>query len=145
MNLAKKICFVVLIISLPCSSFGWGVLGHRVVGQIADNYLTAKARAAIRHILGSESIAIASTWPDFIKSDSTYAYTFNWHFVDLDSGLTTEQARDFFKHDTAADLYTKTIFLIHELKKKNLSIEKKRMDLKLLIHFVGDIHQPFHV
>src|SRR5215831_14134107 len=26
-----------------------------------------------------------------------------------------------------------------------LQLERKRMDLKLLIHFVGDIHQPFHV
>jgi hypothetical protein len=30
----------------------WGVLGHRIVGQIADSYLTKKAKKAIAEILG---------------------------------------------------------------------------------------------
>jgi hypothetical protein len=63
----------------------------------------------------------------------------------MDSGLTKAQLQDYLQKDTAADLYTRTNFLIRELKNKHLSMDKKRMYLKLLIHFVGDIHQPFHV
>jgi hypothetical protein len=47
--------------------------------------------------------------------------------------------------DTAADAYTKLNFLIHELKNKRLARDKKLMYLRLLIHIVGDIHQPLHV
>jgi hypothetical protein len=47
--------------------------------------------------------------------------------------------------DTATDIYTKVRYLIKELKNKNLSLDKKRTYLKLLIHFIGDIHQPLHV
>src|SRR5678815_3439392 len=142
MKSEKKIIFVSCFFLLPFFSFGWGVLGHRVVGQIAESYLTPKARVEIQKILGNESIAMASNWADFIKSDSTYQYVHNWHFIDVDSGVTKAQLRDHLQKDTVADLFTKTNFLIRELKNKQLSMDKKRMYLKLLIHFVGDIHQP---
>jgi len=145
MKSEKKIILVSCFFLLPFFSFGWGVLGHRVVGQIAESYLTPKARVEIQKILGNESIAMASNWADFIKSDSTYQYVYNWHFIDVDSGVTKAQLRDHLQKDTVADLFTKTNFLIRELKNKQLSMDKKRMYLKLLIHFVGDIHQPFHV
>ena len=145
MSPLKKITLFISLLALPFLSFGWGVLGHRIVGQIAESYLTPKARSEIQKILGNESVAMASTWADFVKSDSDYQYLYNWHFIDLDSGLTKSQLQNYLQKDTANDLYTKTNFVIRELKKKHLSIDKKRMYLKLLIHFVGDIHQPFHV
>ena len=40
----------------------WGVLGHRIVGQIADSYLTKQTKKEIYKILGTESIAMASNW-----------------------------------------------------------------------------------
>ena len=46
----------------------WGMLGHRVVGEIADSYLSPKAKAAIKDILGNETMAMASNWADFIKA-----------------------------------------------------------------------------
>ncbi len=48
------------------------------------------------------------------------------------------------KNDTSANLYNRIEFLVKELKSKKLSKEKKIMYLKLLIHFVGDAHQPMH-
>jgi hypothetical protein len=145
MKTIKQILFFSLAILLPFCSFGWGMLGHRIVGQIADSYLTAKAKMQVQKILGTESIAIVSNWADFIKSDSAYDYFYKWHFINLDSGLATTEVKSYLQKDTATDIYTKTNFLVKELKNKHLSLEKKRMYLKLLIHFVGDIHQPFHV
>src|SRR6266404_1384411 len=144
MNTAKKIIFFVSLFSLPFYSFGWGVLGHRIIGQIAESYLTPKAKTEVQKILGTESIAMASNWADFIKSDSAYDYIYNWHFINLEPGLTSKQVQAYLQKDTAADVFTKTNFLIRELKNKQLSMDKKRMYLKLLIHFVGDIHQPLH-
>jgi len=145
MKTIRRIGFFCFIILMPCCSFGWGVLGHRIIGEIASSYLTPKAKLQVQKILGTESIAMASTWADFIKSDSAYDYIYNWHFMDLDSGLTSTQIQAYLQKDTATDLYTKTNFVLKELRNKQLSIDKKRMYLKLLIHFVGDIHQPFHV
>jgi len=143
MSFRKAFIFISLFF-IPGCSFGWGMLGHRIIGEIADKYLTTKARLAIQKILGTESMAMASNWADFIKSDSTYNYLTNWHYVNLDSGLTAKQAQAQLQNDTTTNLYTKTLFLIKELKNKRLPMDKKRMYLKLLIHFVGDIHQPLH-
>src|SRR6478672_6587382 len=112
MRTIRKIIFFTSLLLLPFCSFGWGVLGHRIVGQIAESYLTPKARIEIQKILGSESIAIVSNWADFIKSDSAYQYIYNWHFIDVDSGVTKAQLRDHLQKDTIADLFTKTNFLI---------------------------------
>ena len=144
MKITKKSIFFIAHLSLPFYSFGWGVQGHRVVGEIAENYLNPKAKIEVQKILGTESIAISSNWADFIKSDSVYDYLYNWHFINLDSGLTKTQLRSYLEMDTATDVYTKTNFLLKELKNKHLAMDKKKMYLKLLIHFVGDIHQPLH-
>jgi hypothetical protein len=121
------------------------MLGHRIVGEIADKYLTAKTRAEIRKILGNESIAMASNWADFIKSDSAFRYLNAWHYVDFEKGLSYEQIKEVLKKDTAVDSWTRINFLVSELKKKNLPREMKKTYLRLLIHMVGDIHQPLHV
>src|ERR687886_202776 len=92
MALIKKFFLCCIIISLPLWGFSWGMLGHRIVGQIADSYLTPKARTEIKKILGDTSIAIWSNWADFIKSDPAYDSLENWHYVDIDSGLTKQQA-----------------------------------------------------
>jgi hypothetical protein len=135
---------VLLFFYIPAQTMAWGTNGHRITGQIADSYLTAKARKAIQAILGNESIAMAGNWGDFIKSDPAYNYVFNWHFVDFDENYTYNEMLAHFKTDTAANAYNKIQFLTAELKKKNLGLAKKVMYLKLLIHFVEDVHQPFH-
>jgi len=130
--------------SSPASAW-WGLNGHRIVGEIASYYLTGKTKKAVIEILGTESIAMASNWPDFAKSDSTLNYLSPWHYMNIKGGLTLNEFNDFLQHDTIADAYTKLNFIIGELKNKSLPLDKKQFYLKLLIHIVGDIHQPLHV
>ena len=142
----KILLFTIAFITISISSFAWwGQNGHRIVGEIADSYLSSKARKAIREILGNESIAITSNWPDFIKSDSTFNYLSAWHYVNVKQGLTQNDFTAALGNDTLTNAYTKLNFLIAELKNKQLTPEKKQMYLRLLIHIAGDIHQPLHV
>ena len=122
----------------------WGATGHRVVGEIANAHLCRKAKKNIRAILGNESIAISSNWADFIKSDSTLKYIDPWHYINIKSGLNYSDFDAYLKTDTIADAYTRINFLITELKDKQLPLVKKQFYLRLLIHIVGDIHQPMH-
>ncbi|RVU01370.1 S1/P1 Nuclease [Mucilaginibacter limnophilus] len=139
------ICLLAAIIFCsPLKTFAWGQQGHRITGQIADSYLNSKARKAIQAILGNESIAMASTWADFIKSDSTYNYLYNWHFVDFDRVYSLPEMQAHLLQDTTVNAYTKVQFLVAELKKKTLPQDKKLLYLRVLIHLVEDVHQPFH-
>ena len=54
MKTLKKSITIVLFLSISISSMAWGVLGHRIVGQIADSYLTPKAKVEIQKILKHE-------------------------------------------------------------------------------------------
>lgn len=146
MKLFKKIIIFTAMCYLPFTSSAWGIIGHRVVGEIADSYLTKKTKKAIAAILGNESVAMASNWPDFIKSDPNYRYLNNWHYVNLKSDLTFDEVNNFLTADTATDAYTKINFLVNEMKTNTLlPNETKVMYIRLLIHIIGDIHQPMHL
>ncbi len=144
-RLKRNIVFVLLFFYLPCQSFAWGLLGHRIVGEIASTYLTSKASKEIKKILGNESMAIAGNWADFIKSDTAFRYLNEWHYADFDKGLNVQQMAMVLQKDTATDAYTRLNFLVTQLKNKNLGQNEKLLYLRMLIHIVEDIHQPFHV
>lgn len=141
----KKIAILGMFIYLPFSGMAWGLLGHRIVGQIADTYLTRHTKKEIFKILGNESVAMSSNWADFIKSDPSLSYLSPWHYCDFKGGLNEEEFKAVLDKDTVVDAYTKINFLVKELKNKDLEQDKKVMYLRLLIHIVGDIHQPLHV
>jgi hypothetical protein len=140
----KKLILAIAILYAPLQSIAWGAEGHRICGQIASTYLTPKARKAIEAILGNESIAITSTWADFIKSDPAFNYLSAWHYIDFDKEYTYPEMQSYLKNDTSVDAYAKLQFLVSQLKKKYLSKENKLLYLRMLIHIVEDVHQPFH-
>ena len=141
----RRIILIGLLFYLPFQSMAWGLLGHRIVGEIADSYLTAKTKNAIKQILGTESIAMASNWPDFIKSDPSYNYLSPWHYMNVPDGMSYADFQNYLKQDTSTDAYTKLNFIIKQLKNTRLPEDQKIFYLRLLIHIVGDIHQPMHI
>lgn len=146
MKKLRPLLLTIGFVIVSISSFAWwGQNGHRIVGEIANSYLSNKARKAIREILGNESIAITSNWADFIKSDSSFNYLSPWHYINVKQGLSQSDFNIVLQNDTVIDAYTRLNFLITELKNQQLPPEKKQMYLRLLIHIAGDIHQPLHV
>lgn len=141
----RQLLVIAFISCMPFQSMAWGVLGHRIIGEIADSYLTRKAKREVYKILGNETIAMSSNWADYIKSNPAYNYLYNWHFINLDGGLTEEQVHAYLEKDTVTDVYTKINFLETALRNKHLLQEEKVLYLRLLIHLVGDVHQPLHV
>ena len=139
--------FLVLMFCFLFSKEGnaWGMQGHRIVGEIANSYLTKNAKKEIQKILVDESLAMASNWPDFIKSDTNYKYLNAWHYVDVEQNLSFVVMQDSLKKDTASNAFNKIYFLVSQLRDKSLPQNEKVKYLRLLIHIVGDIHQPLHV
>lgn len=140
----KRIVLIILCSYLPFATMAWGMEGHRIVGEIADSYLSKKTKKEILKILGTESIAMSSNWADFVKADPSYNYLYNWHFINFPGGLAEIEIHAYLDKDTAIDAYTKINFLVTELKKQDNSPENKLLYLRVLIHLVGDIHQPLH-
>jgi hypothetical protein len=137
----KKLCFFLFFAVCWTSSFGWGPTGHRATGWIAEKYLNKKARAAIRKILKEQSLAITSTWMDEVRSDSLYDHMVDWHWVTIPFGETYEESAK----NPNGDIIGTIERVISELKTRKLSPEKELENIRILVHLIGDIHQPLHV
>ncbi|MDZ4660699.1 MAG: S1/P1 nuclease [Pseudomonadota bacterium] len=132
---------VLLLISLMTgNAFGWGPLGHSVVGQIAESHLSSQARRHIKEILGNQSLADAANWADEVRSRKEYSYTNTWHWATVPNGQSYESSQK----SKTGDVVQALLKSEKELLVPNNS-PQKAVALKFLIHFLGDIHQPFHI
>ncbi len=122
-------------------SFGWGVTGHRAIGLVAEKHLSAKAKKKLKLLMGQESLAMMSTWMDEVRSDSSYNYTADWHWVTIETGKNYEES----PKNPNGDVIMTLERLIAELKTKKLDRKKEIEYIKMIVHLVGDIHQPLHV
>lgn len=118
----------------------WGPTGHRVIGEIAENHLSQKAKKEVEALLGHHSLAEVSTWMDEIRSDDRYDYTHSWHYTTIPDGKTYE-TRD----NDQGQLVERIEMMISTLESEDSSKEAKIESLKFLVHLVGDLHQPLHV
>ncbi|WKN33527.1 S1/P1 nuclease [Porifericola rhodea] len=133
------IAFFVQLVYTPL--FGWGQIGHRAVGQIAEWHLSKKATKNISQVLGPLSLAMVSTWMDEIRSDDAYDYTNTWHWVTIPDN--TSYNADI--QEEAGDAFGMTQKIIAALKTDTLSQQEEKEYLMMLVHLVGDLHQPLHV
>lgn len=137
----KEIACLILMISLSFHACAWGPTGHRVTGWIAEKYLSKKARNAIHRILDGQSLAMASTWMDEVRSDSAYDHMVDWHWVTIPEGMTYEKT----SKNPNGDMLETLERMIDALKTGNVSGKKEAEYLKILVHLTGDLHQPLHV
>jgi len=123
----------------------WGYEGHYAVAAIAENHLTPNAKAAVKNLLGRKTMADVSSFADDLRSDPAYASTKDLHYLNIPLGNSYEQFSVLVKNSRNENIYTGIAGCINELKDPNSSKSKKEFALELLIHFVGDAHQPMHV
>ncbi len=138
----RKVFFqLVLLLLLPQNALAWGSIGHEVVADIAARHLNPKAQKAVYDLLGGESMASVSTWMDKIRSQPKYRYTNSWHWVTIPDGMRYADS----EKKPEGDVIEATERMVAMLKCDTASREDKELALRLLIHMVGDLHQPLHV
>ncbi len=131
------------LFALPSTALAWGKTGHRVVGKIAEGYLTPAARKGVANILGEETMAEASNWPDFMRASSDEFWTktsYPWHYVTVPSGKTYDEVGAPPEGDAVTGLqrFSATV------RDPKASLADKQLALRFIIHIVGDLHQPLH-
>ncbi len=141
LKLILLIPFLFLTKSIKEDTFFWGQNGHRVIGKIAENHLTKKAKKNIDKLLKGKSLAFVSTYADEIKSDRKYNNYSVWHYVNMDLDETYEAS----EKNPEGDLVVGIDTCIKVLKNEQSSEEDKIFHLKMLIHLIGDLHQPMHI
>jgi len=141
---ALALFFFLTILCLPGTSFAsdfWGPTGHRATGEIAEKHLKRSVKRKIEKLLNGQSLAFVSTYADQIKSDREYDKYYTWHFVNMPFDKTYEES----EKNPRGDIITGINKCIEVLKDNNSSNEDKAFFLKMLVHFLGDLHQPLHI
>ena len=141
----KNTLLTIAFLSISILLISWGVTGHRTVGKIAENHLTANAKAAVHELLGGETLADVSTWADEVRNQPEYKATGPWHYINLPLGLSYSDFQKQVEGMSEANVYS----ALHQQEKivmdKSTTREQKIEALKFIVHFVGDLHQPMHV
>lgn len=119
----------------------WGPTGHRVVGAIADQHTNNKTKRHLKKILNHQSLALVSTFGDEIKADPRYKEFETWHYVNMSFDENYESS----KKNPKGDLVTGIAYCKKVIKDDNASDADKTFYLKMLIHLLGDLHQPLHI
>ena len=139
-------------------AFSWGNDGHELVARIAAKHLTTKTRAAVADLLRQDTqvtlpanatpaqvedaMGTVATWPDHINKHATG--TEEWHFIDI--GLLEDQSAIPKRCNLPGSCVVDKITQLQANLKTNAKMGNFEPfeELKFLIHFLGDIHQPLH-
>jgi len=124
----------------------WNMQGHHIVAQIAYDHLTPEAREfcaqnlGLRKSSGLESrFVYSASWLDSIRFRSIHWYD-AYHYIDLPFSEDNTPLPALETTNAVAAINQALKILRHQLPKK----DEKKLALKMLIHVVGDIHQPLH-
>lgn len=140
----KRIQTLIILTALFAAPlFSYDQVGHRVVASIAQNNLKLEVKKKIEKILGINGIIYSSSWADEIRSDVKYKDTYPWHYQNLADNLTDAQVLDLWDNPSKEGEHL--FFAIQGLSKKLKNNPEDKESLKLLIHFVADLHQPMHL
>ena len=132
---------VTLAVTAPC--LAWGGDGHRIVATIATSYLTEDAARQVHDLLGDQTVADAATWADDMRSDPKYDWIKPYHYIDLPRNA---QSVDMKRDGADGKQVISGILKYRDVLRDTSRPKEERLEaLRLLFHFVGDVHQPFHV
>ena len=141
-----------LVLSID-SLVAWGGQGHRLVGLIAAERLTPVAKQNVAWLLDGQTLADVSSWADSLTSDQVQ--TSYWHYLNIPPAATGyDRDRDCPKQpgveagsrsDRWRDCVVDRIGYWEErLGDPKLDRADRATALKFIVHFIGDLHQPFH-
>jgi hypothetical protein len=142
------IIFLVMIV-FPPQALAWGYEGHRIIAEIAEQFLEPQTARQVRDLLTIENVttlADVSTWADEIRL--RHPETGPWHYVNIPVTLPTGQST---LYDAARDcpqgacIVAKLEQFEHVLRDQEAPERQRLEALKYIVHFIGDAHHPLHV
>lgn len=137
----KKILVSVLLCAVLCINLqAWGPLGHKTVIAVAQRHLTEKTKANIAAYFDYD-LKQDAVWMDQHRRDKPIAYTTAWHVYNVDENHNYDPNPRLDKGDAVMAIQVACYNLSHY---RELSDSAVVMNVRMLIHFVGDMHCPVH-
>ena len=138
----KKVLLIVLAAIMACgTAFGWGREGHETIAKIAENNLKPSVKKKVEAYLGNHSIVYFAKWMDEYRRTPEYEFTGKWHGLRV-----TEELKYAPKANGDEDACIAINRAVETLKDyKNLPDSTVCVNIKYLLHLLGDMHCPAHM
>ena len=143
-RILKKIFIAVFFIFGIVEASAWGVTGHRVVAEIAENHLTNRAKRKLKKLIGKQKLAYWANWPDNVRNSPEWKNTSTWHYVNIPPQESKEQFIEQLKNNNKPNIYTAIQNVKGIIVDKNTPDADREIYLRFLVHFLGDMMQPMH-
>lgn len=140
----RNILTLLAAILIVADCFAWGQVGHDTTCSIAENHLSRKAKKKIKKAFDGKSIIYWSNWLDNASHQPAYSYTSTWHYKNINADQEYKDVPPFETGDIVTAL-TDQIAKLKDRKSLKLSKEEEALALKIVVHLVGDLHQPMHM
>jgi nuclease S1 len=151
----KRTALAIFLVTVV-SSFdlhAWGAQGHRLVGLIAADRLTPVAKQNVAWLLERQTLADVASWADTITGEQVQ--TSYWHYVNIPADAAGyDRGRDCptqpgVQAGSRGDLWRDCVvdriaYWEERLANPKLDRADRATALKFVVHFIGDLHQPFH-
>lgn len=118
----------------------WGRLGHEIIIKVAERHLTEKAKRNIARYMDYD-LKTDAVWMDHHRHDSGMEYTTAWHVYNVDENHNYDPNPRLKKGDVILGLQIAEYNLSRY---GELNDSTVLMNLRMLLHFVGDMHCPTH-
>ena len=139
----KRSLFIILLFGCALHLVAFDAIGHKIIADIAYENLNCHARKKLDKLLGKRGMIYTSSWSDNIKSDSRYAYSYNWHFQNLREEMCKEALCQLYENPKSEGSF---LFYALDSLRRNLKNKKGgEEDVKFIVHLVGDMFQPLHL
>lgn len=142
MNKILRAAATAACLVMALHSWGWGQKGHDVTANIAERHLTPVTAAAVDSIFQGKSLVYWANWLDNASHTPAYAYSKTWHYLNVDADQTYETMPKNPQGDVV-DAIRYNIGVLGDT--TNNDPAAKALALKMLVHCVGDMHQPLHM
>lgn len=140
-KITHRLLSIAMLGPMALSAMGWGQKGHDTTAEIASRHLTPATSAAVDSLLKGRSMVYWSNWLDNASHTPEYAYTKSWHYKNIDPGETYDNAPMY----QGGDIVTALTDLRRNLASGNLDEKQSTLALKMIVHLMGDLHQPLHM
>ena len=128
----------ICLFTTPQKSYAWGRQGHSLVVEIAFHYMDSTTQKKVAKFLNGMTIEDAGSWMDNVRSDHAYDYLKPDHYINIEKG-------EVYTADNKDNIVNELNKVISELNKsETLTDANIQTDLLILMHLIGDLHQPLH-
>ncbi len=124
----------------PALTSTWGIVGHRIVGSLAERLLTGPTLARVDELLDGASLGLVASWADGVKQTRNQGPD---HYLNVPrTARSVDMTRDAADGRNVVDAIRRYAAVLAD---ESLPKLERSEALRYLVHYVGDVHQPLHV